>query len=211
MKKTIMDSLSSKVLWIATSNRDKEQEFKEILRPQGWTVKTLHDLKREFEIVENGSSFTENALIKARTLAKITKQPCLGEDSGLCLVAFHNWPGIYTKRARGNLTNKQFNQLILSAMKGKKNRKCTFISALAYVDPQKKIEKIFVASVRGVVSQKLIGKYDFGFNPIFYFPQLKKTYAQLTLQKCKKNKISSRIQCLNKFLRWYKILNIDGT
>ncbi|RHZ36405.1 RdgB/HAM1 family non-canonical purine NTP pyrophosphatase [endosymbiont GvMRE of Glomus versiforme] len=199
-----MNLLSPKILWIATNNQDKEQEFKEILHPLGWTVKTFRDLKKEFEIVENGNSFAENALIKARTLAKITKQPCLGEDSGLCLTAFHNWPGIYTKRAKGNLTNKQFNQLILAAMKEKKNRKCIFVSVLAYVDLQKKIEKIFVSSAKGVVSKKFMGKNDFGFDPIFYFPQLKKTYAQLTSQECEKNKISPRIQCLRKFLRWYK-------
>ncbi|WP_147410202.1 non-canonical purine NTP pyrophosphatase [endosymbiont GvMRE of Glomus versiforme] len=189
----------------------KSKNLRKFLTIWAETVKTLRDLKKEFEIVENGNSFAENALIKARTLAEVTKQPCLGEDSGLCLVSFHNWPGIYTKRAKGNLTNKQFNQLILDAMKEKKNRKCTFVSALAYVDPQKRVEKIFVSSIKGIISQKLIGKNDFGFDPIFYFPQLKKTYAQLTSQECEKNKISPRIQCLRKFLHWYKILSIDGT
>ncbi|CAH1764032.1 7811_t:CDS:2 [Entrophospora sp. SA101] len=74
-------------------------------------------------------------------------------------------------------------------MKVKKNRKCAFISALAFVDPQKKIEKTFVSSAKGVVSQKIMGENSFGFDPIFYFPQLKKTYAQLTLQECEENKI----------------------
>lgn len=197
-----MNSFRPKILWIATNNQNKAQEFKEILSPLGWEVKTLHDLKKRFEVNENGISFTENALIKARELAKITKQPCLGEDSGLCLAAFQNWPGIYTKRAKGNLTSKQFNQLILSAMKEKKNRKCTFISALAFVDSQKKIEKTFISSAKGIVSQKLMGENSFGFDPIFYFPQLKKTYAQLTLQECEENKISPRTQCLRRFLCW---------
>ena len=197
-----MNSFHPKILWIATNNKDKIQEFKEILSPLGWKVKTLFDLKKGFEINENGSSFVENALIKAWELAKITKQPCLGEDSGLCLAAFQNWPGIHTKRAKGNLNSKQFNQLILAAMKVKKNRKCAFISALAFVDPQKKIEKTFVSSAKGVVSQKIMGESSFGFDPIFYFPQLKKTYAQLTLQECEENKISPRTQCLKRFLRW---------
>jgi len=99
------------------------------------------------------------------------------------------------------LNSKQFNQLILAAMKVKKNRKCAFISALAFVDPQKKIEKTFVSSAKGVVSQKIMGENNFGFDPIFYFPQLKKTYAQLTLQECEENKISPRTQCLKRFLR----------
>ena len=202
-----MNSFHPKVLWIATNNQGKTQEFKEILSPLGWEVKTLCDLKKKFEIIENGSSFTENALIKARALAKITKQPCLGEDSGLCLAAFQNWPGIYTKRAQGNLNSKQFNQLILSAMKEKKNRKCTFISALAFVNPQKRIEKTFISSAKGIVSQKLMGENSFGFDPIFYFPQLKKTYAQLTLPECEENKISPRTQCLRRFLHWLKHKN----
>lgn len=194
--------LTSKVIWIATNNQDKIKEFQKIIQPEGLNIKTLYDLKNKFEIVENGKSFAENALIKARMLAKIIKQPCLGEDSGLCLAAFHNWPGIYSKRAKGNLTENHFNQLILAAMREKKNRKCSFVSALAYVDPQEKIEKVFLSTVRGIIPQRIMGKSGFGFDPIFYFPKLKKSYAQLTLQECEKNKISPRTKCLKKFLHW---------
>jgi XTP/dITP diphosphohydrolase len=84
-------------------------------------------------------------------------------------------------------------------MKKKKNRRCSFVSALAYVDPQSEIKKIFLSSVKGLVSSRIIGKHGFGFDSIFYFPPLKKTLAQLTLSE--KNEVSPRTQCLKKFLR----------
>jgi XTP/dITP diphosphohydrolase len=83
-------------------------------------------------------------------------------------------------------------------MKEKKNRQCSFVSALAYVDPQNKVKKVFLSSLKGQVASRIIGKHGFGFDPIFYLPALKKTLAQLTLPE--KNKISSRSQCLKKFL-----------
>lgn len=84
-------------------------------------------------------------------------------------------------------------------MKKKKNRKCSLVSALAYVDPQKKIKKVFLSLVKGQVSSRIIGRHGFGYDPIFYFPSLKKTFAQLPLQT--KNQISPRAHCLKKFLR----------
>jgi XTP/dITP diphosphohydrolase len=191
-----------KTIWIATNNPNKKQELNEIFSSLGINIKTLLDLKEKVNIMETGKSFQENALIKARALAKIVGEPCLGDDSGFCLATFKNWPGIYSARAKGNLTHKEFNHLILSAMKEKKNRKCSFISALAYFEPQNKMEKIFLSSVKGQVSSRIIGKNGFGFDPIFYFPPLKKTFAQLTIQE--KNQISHRAQCLKKFLRWWK-------
>jgi XTP/dITP diphosphohydrolase len=70
---------------------------------------------------------------------------------------------------------------------------------LAYVDFHNQTKKVFLSSVKGQVASRIIGKYSFGFDPIFYFPALKKTFAQLTLSE--KNQISPRAQCLNKFLR----------
>jgi len=97
------------------------------------------------------------------------------------------------------LTDKEFNRLILATMKEKKNRQCSFVSALAYVDPLNKVEKIFLSSIKGQVSSRIIGKHGFGFDPIFYFPPLKKTFAQLTIQE--KNQVSPRAQSLKNFLR----------
>ena len=84
-------------------------------------------------------------------------------------------------------------------MKKKKNRRCSFVSALAFVDFQSKIEKIFLSSIKGQVSSRIIGKHGFGFDPIFYFSPLKKTFAQLTIQE--KNQVSPRAQSLKNFLR----------
>lgn len=199
------NSSSQKTIWIATSNPKKKQELDEIFSSFGINIKTLLDLKEKISIEETGKNFQENALIKAQALAQIVRKPCLGEDSGFCLATFKNWPGVYSARARGNLTDKEFNRLILAAMKKKQNRRCSFVSALAFVDSQNKIEKIFLSSVKGQVSSRIIGCHGFGFDPIFYFPPLKKTLAQLTIQE--KNQVSPRAQSLKNFLRWWKKTN----
>ena len=96
------------------------------------------------------------------------------------------------------MTDREFNRLILAAVKSQKNRQYSFVSALAYVDYPSKVEKVFLSSIKGQVSSRIIGKYGFGFDPIFYLPGLKKTLGQLTLRE--KNEISPRSQSLKKFL-----------
>jgi XTP/dITP diphosphohydrolase len=201
-KNLFFNLFGKKTMWIATNNLNKKQELAEIFSSLRINVKTLQDLREKINIAETGKNFQENALIKAQTLAQIVREPCLGEDSGFCLPTFKNWPGIYSARAKGSLTDKEFNYLILAAMKEKKNRQCSFVSSLAYVDPLNKVKKTFLSSIKGQVSSRIIGKHGFGFDPIFYFPPLKKTLAQLTLQE--KNEISHRAQCLKKFFCWWK-------
>lgn len=190
-----------KEIIVASTNQGKIREIRAMLSQIGIEVKSIQDIFHDdIEIEENGKTFQENALIKAQTICNLIHKPTLADDSGLEVDAMDGAPGIYSARFMGYDTSYDIkNQAIIDAVKGKE-RGARFICAMALCVPDEKpilIEEYF----NGEINDKIEGENGFGYDPIFYVPELKKTSASLTLEE--KNQYSHRAKALKKL---YQIL-----
>lgn len=186
-------------LIIATNNMGKLKEFKQILSDKFDHVYGLAEKGIEVEIEETGSTFAENALIKAKTVAKIANMPALGDDSGLCVDALGGAPGIFSARYAGEDCDWKRNNLkIVEDMKGVENRKCHFACALAVYFPD---DTYVLAEGRayGTLLDAPRGDKGFGYDPLFLSDDTGVTFAELTAEE--KNKISHRARALDELLK----------
>jgi len=180
----------TKDLILATKNRGKVREIKHILNPLKFKITSLPDLPRE-----TGKTFEENAVRKAKTIAKNTKRLVLADDSGLEVKALKGKPGIRSARYAGpNPTTIKLCRKLLKEMKNKKDRRARFVCVIAVADLKK------VRTVKGICEGKVIfemkGKHGFGYDPVFVPDGYKKTFAQMPLKL--KNRISHRGKALKK-------------
>lgn len=186
-------------LIIATQNDSKLKEIQYILKGLGMTIVSLNSLERKFNIKENGKTFFENALKKTLPVSKIYKEDLVvGEDSGLEVEYLRGAPGVYSKRYSGkNWTYKKNNQKILKELFSveHKKRKASFHCCLVLAKDGRLIKKID-GRLNGYISQEPKGANGFGYDPIFYLPEYKKTIAELPLSV--KNKLSHRAQAFSK-------------
>ena len=152
-------------------------------------------LNEEIDIEETGTTFKENALIKASTIAKIVNKPVLADDSGLEVDALDKQPGVYSARFLGHDTSYDIkNQYIIDALKDK-DRTARFVCAMALVIPGQ--EPIIIEeTMEGLINDKIEGENGFGYDPIFYFPPCKMTSAMMSMEE--KNKHSHRAKALKK-------------
>ena len=189
-----------KEIVVASKNKHKIIEISNILTPLGYKVLSLFDFDYFPEIIEDGNTFKENALIKAKTLALHLNKTVIADDSGLEVFALNNEPGIYSARYSG--VNKSYddnNKLLLKKLKGIKNRKARFVTSMCvyYLDN----DPIFVEDyLYGEISKEYIGNNGFGYDPIFHVTDLGKNLAELTLEE--KNKISHRALCLKQLIKY---------
>lgn len=175
---------------IATKNEGKVNEFRNFFSPYGISVLSLRDVDASIEIEETGTTFEENALIKARFLAQRLKQDVLADDSGLEVMALNNEPGVYSARYSGEEKNDQANnQKLLANLKGITDRQARFVCALAYVTADQE-ETVVRGTCEGVILESERGTNGFGYDPLFYLPSYNKTFAELT--KDEKQKVSHR-------------------
>ncbi len=185
---------------IATTNDHKLHEYRTMLEPLGYCVKGLKDLEPMEEIDETGTTFQENALIKAREVAKKFHVSCIADDSGIEIDAFGGQPGIYSARFLGHETPySEKNAIILDRMKNEKNRACRFACAIAYVHEDGK-EKVFFDTIEGEIASVSQGIRGFGYDPIFYVDSLGCTLAEISEEE--KNKISHRGKACQQLLRY---------
>lgn len=185
-----------KELILATTNQGKLKEIKAMLQDIDIDVLSMKDvLDQEIDIEETGTTFKENALIKANTIAKLVNKPVLADDSGLEVDALDKQPGVYSSRFLGEDTSYDIkNQYIIDAIKGKE-RSARFVCAMALVIPGK--EPIIIEeTMEGLINDKIEGENGFGYDPIFYYPPLQKTSASMTLEE--KNQYSHRAKALKK-------------
>lgn len=189
-----------KEILIASSNEHKINEFKRMLKPLGYQVKSLLDFSEVLEIEEIGTTFAENAAIKAEFLSKYFNTIAIADDSGLVIDALNGEPGIYSARYLGHDTSYTFkNNEILKRMKGITERNCRFVCAIAYAQPNQNT-KIFEDTIEGEVAHSIEGSHGFGYDPIFYYPPLQTSLA--SLDEDHKNMISHRGKALVKFLTY---------
>ena len=191
-------------LIIATRNQDKMKEIRAILKGLNIKLYSLLDFDEKIKIEENGSSFCQNASLKAEKASKILAGFCLGEDSGLSVDYLGGRPGIYSARFAGeNCTYSENNQKLLKELAGVPayKRRAKFTTCLALAKDGKTIE-LFEGSIRGMIAFMPRGNFGFGYDPLFYLPRYKKTMAELKPEI--KNKISHRYRALLKFRNYLK-------
>ena len=188
-----------KKIILATSNLGKVRELNSMLEGQ-YNVVSQIDMKVE-EVPETGASFIENALIKARNASSQSQLPALADDSGLVVDALNGEPGIYSARYAGeNATDEDNIVKLLSRMDNEDDRGASFWCAMVFVRHAGDPEPIIVEkSWEGQILRELKGKNGFGYDPIFYLPELNCTSAQLSAEE--KNRKSHRGQALQEILK----------
>lgn len=189
---------------LATYNKHKLYEISHLMDSLNIELLSLEDIGYEEEIIENGKSFIENALIKAETIYDKYKMPTLADDSGICIDALDGKPGIHSARFAGeNTSSIEKNRIIIEMLKGIEDRKAHYTCALAYVDDKEKF--IVEKYCHGEIIDQEKGEEGFGYDPIFYIPAYNKTLAEIPLDE--KNKISHRGQAFREFKKHIEILN----
>lgn len=183
---------------IATHNPGKVKEFKEILEPKGYDVKSLADIGYTEEIEETGHTFEENAVLKAEAVAKAMNKMVIADDSGLSIDNLGGSPGVYSARYAGEQKDDQANIVkVLGELKEieKEQRTARFRCALAVSIPGEETKTV-EGHVEGYIAEEPRGEYGFGYDPIFIVKDKDKTMAELTSDE--KNKISHRADALKK-------------
>ena len=182
---------------LASQNPGKLKEMQAILDGLGVEVVLQSQLGLQVDVEETGSTFAENALLKAKAVCQASGLPAIADDSGLCVDALNGAPGVYTARYGGpGLDDMGRCRLLLQNMHGLSPRTCHFASAIACVFPD---GAVLTTEGRcdGTVAYAPMGTDGFGYDPVFFVPKLKKTFAQLTAEE--KNAISHRGQALQAF------------
>ncbi|MDI6758377.1 MAG: RdgB/HAM1 family non-canonical purine NTP pyrophosphatase [Candidatus Omnitrophota bacterium] len=185
-------------LVVATKNKKKLKEIKEILKGLSFKITSLADYPDAPRIIENGKTFSENAAKKAVKIARWTKKLTLGEDSGLCVDALAGMPGVYSSRFSGkNKSDLKNNLKVLKLLEGKplNQRKAHYVCAAALAD-EKGLLEIGEGRCDGLIDFRMKGSLGFGYDPLFIIPKYKKTFAQLG-EKIK-HKMSHRYYALEK-------------
>ena len=180
---------------LATHNKDKCKELQNSLSELNVQLLSLFDFPEIGEIIEDGITLKENALIKAREVNKITGLPALADDTGLEVDFLGGKPGVYTARYAGeNCTYMDNVKKLLYDMKESNNRNAEFKTVIAFVD--KNVELIAFGSVKGLITKKIKGIGGFGYDPVFYIEEQGKTFAEMKIEE--KNKISHRALAIAK-------------
>jgi len=182
------------ILVIATRNKGKTLEIKELLKGFPVEIKNLDDFGPIPHLEEDGDTFDENAYKKASFAARILGLPALADDSGLIVEALDGAPGIHSARYAGeDATDEQRYLKLLDDMKGKSNRKAAFECVISVAVPAGPA-LTYEARCDGLIATEPAGSNGFGYDPVFFYAPLNKTFAQITREE--KNRISHRGKAL---------------
>ncbi|MCG4525525.1 XTP/dITP diphosphatase [Intestinimonas massiliensis] len=182
---------------LASKNAHKLQELQDILSAQGVEVILESAAGVDVEVEETGTTFEENSLLKARAVMEASGLPAIADDSGLMVDALNGAPGVYSARYGGpGLDDAGRYRLLLENMRGVLDRKCRFVSAITLCMPSGDIVTAR-GECPGTLAYAPQGENGFGYDPIFFVPEKKKTFAQLTAEE--KNAISHRGRALQLF------------
>jgi XTP/dITP diphosphohydrolase len=198
------------IIVLATTNRGKTKEFKELLKDFPIEIKDLGDFGPIPEIIEDGDTFDDNAYKKASFTAKVLGFPAMADDSGLCVEALDGAPGVYSARYAGEAaTDAQNVAKLLDALKDEENRKAAFECVISIAVPTG-AALTYENRCEGVLTREPVGENGFGYDPLFFFPELNKTFAQLSIAE--KAEISHRGKALkevsnemDKIIEWLEM------
>ena len=185
-----------KKIIFATGNAGKMKEIREILKDLDAEVLSMKEAGVEAEIVEDGKTFEENALIKAKTVCKLTGKIALADDSGLEIDYLNKEPGIYSARYMGEDTSYRIkNANLIERLEGVPDEKRTarFVCAIAAAFPDGTVKTVR-GTMEGRIGYEETGENGFGYDPIFYLPEYGCSSAELSMEE--KNKISHRGKAL---------------
>ncbi|MBE9545458.1 MAG: XTP/dITP diphosphatase [Proteobacteria bacterium] len=181
-------------LVIATGNPGKTAEIRDLLTGFPIDLKNLDDFGPIPPVVEDGDTFDDNAYKKASFVSKILGLPALADDSGLVVDALDGAPGVYSARYAGeNASDQQRYTKLLDEMKGHTNRQAAFECVISLAVPTG-AALTYEARCEGLIAEEPAGDSGFGYDPVFYFPPLRKTFAQLSREE--KSRISHRGKAL---------------
>ena len=188
----------SKKIIFATSNEGKMREIREILNDPEWVVLSMKEAGISAEVTEDGKTFEENAVIKAKAIGEICGEIVLADDSGLEIDCLNKEPGVYSSRYMGEDTSYTIkNNHLISRMEGIpwEDRTARFVCAIAAYFPGGRIETTY-AAMEGRIGYEEKGSNGFGYDPIFCLPEFGCTTAELTMEQ--KNQVSHRGKALVK-------------
>ena len=180
----------------ATGNENKMKEIRMILSDLGMPIQSMKEAGIDVDIVEDGSTFEENAIIKATAIAKMTGDIVLADDSGLEIDYLNKEPGIYSARYAGVDTSYDIkNRMLLDRLEGVPDEKRTarFVCVIACAFPDGTVETAR-GTIEGIIGHEIAGENGFGYDPIFYLPEYQCTTAELEPEK--KNELSHRGKAL---------------
>ena len=196
-------------LIFATGNQGKMKEIRMVLCDLGVEIVSMKEAGISVDIDENGETFEENALIKAREIAKYAEDAIvLADDSGLEIDYLNKEPGVHSSRFMGEDTSYEIkNQHILDLLKGveEEKRSARFVCVISAVLPNGE-EYVTRATIEGRIGHESRGENGFGYDPIFYVPEYDRTTAELTLEQ--KNQISHRGKALEEIKKILQQSNV---
>ncbi|MCM0598565.1 XTP/dITP diphosphatase [Periweissella fabalis] len=195
--------MTDKKIILATNNAGKLKEFKTLLAPKGIEVLGLSDLDQHIEIAETGTTFAENALIKAKTIANLMQTyPVISDDSGLMVKPLNDEPGIYSARYAGDHDDAANIKKLLGKLGDLsfEDRKARFHATIAAVKPNGQ-QLVVSGEVEGYITFEVRGIGGFGYDPIFFSPELGKTFGEASAQE--KKLISHRRRAIDAFLEQF--------
>lgn len=187
-----------KKIILASNNQGKIKEVKQICSDMNVEIMSMKEAGIDVDIEENGTTFEENALIKAEAIMKLTGEITIADDSGLEVDYLGGEPGVYSARYMGHDTSYDIkNQAIIDRLEGveEKDRTARFVCAMAAVFPDGR-HFTTRGTMEGIIGYEIKGSNGFGYDPIVYLPQYQKTSAELSPEE--KNKISHRGEALEK-------------
>lgn len=170
-----------KELVVATRNKKKLKEIRHLLKGCNFKITSLGDYRRLPRIIEDGSTFKQNAIKKATTIARALKKLCLGEDSGLEVRALGKRPGVFSARYAGkNADDRSNNKKLLRELEGipRSKRQARYVSSVALADGRGVIG-VVEATCSGCIAFKQRGSSGFGYDPLFLIPKYNRTFAEL--------------------------------
>ena len=186
-------------LVIASNNAHKAREIKEILEGKFERIYTLGDLDIHVDPEETAKDFLGNAMIKATTIAAYTDKAVIADDSGLMVDALSGAPGVYSARYGGEpVSDDKNNEKLLREMAGLTAREAKFVTTMVLLFPNGRCI-VGVGEVKGKILTERRGEHGFGYDPLFYSYELKKTFGEASEQE--KNSVSHRSRALKEILR----------
>ncbi len=185
------------IIVLATSNTNKLRELKEMLKDFPVSIKSLADFGPMPEAVEDGETFDDNAYKKSLHYAKVLGLPCLADDSGLVVDALDGRPGVYSARYAGlEATDWENCEKLLGEMAGQTNRAAHFVCVLSLATPAGPA-LTWEGRCDGEIIAERRGEAGFGYDPVFYYPEFGKTFAEMSMEK--KSSFSHRGRALAQF------------
>lgn len=187
----------NKEVLLATNNKHKLKEYREMLAPLGFIIYSISDLNLKIDVDETGNTYEENAYLKAKALAELSPFPVISDDSGLEITALDNKPGIHTSRFMDEFPSKKdCFDYVINKVNERKNDEARFVCCICYLENKSSKPLYFKGICEGKILPEPCGNKEFGYDPIFMSNQNNLKFGECSDEE--KNKVSHRSKALTK-------------